>query len=86
MVEILEKYGGWPVVKGDWDSEKWDWMEAYHNISNDGLDDTAIFSLNILTDQRNSSKRVLDVNMPLIYSQKCKKSDCLKCELSLVAA
>ncbi|XP_031626097.1 neprilysin-2-like [Contarinia nasturtii] len=62
MVEILDKYGGWPVVKGDWDSEKWDWMEAYQNMSSDGLDDNILFSLNILTDQRNSSRRVLDLD------------------------
>lgn len=62
MVEILEKYGGWPVVKGDdWKSENWEWMNVNQNISNDGLDDTLLFSLSVLTDQRNSSKRVLDV-------------------------
>lgn len=62
MVDILEKYGGWPVVKGSaWDSESWQWMEANRNISIDGLDDTLLFSVTVLTDQRNSSKRVLDV-------------------------
>lgn len=62
MVEILEKYGGWPVVKGEsWDADNWEWMKANQNISNDGLDDTLLLSLAVLTDQRNSSRRVLDV-------------------------
>lgn len=63
MVEILEKYGGWPVVKGEsWNSEEnWEWMNANQNISNEGIDDTLLLSLAVLTDQRNSSKRVLDV-------------------------
>lgn len=62
MVEILDKYGGWPVVKGDaWTPDNWEWMIVNQNISKDGLDDTLLFSLSVLTDQRNSSKRVLDV-------------------------
>lgn len=62
MVNILEIFGGWPVVKGsEWISENWEWMDANRNISMGGLDDTLLFSLVVLTDQRNSSKRVLDV-------------------------
>lgn len=64
MVEILKKYGGWPVVVGSqWNSENFEWMNANQNISKDGLDDTLLFSLSVLTDQRNSSKRVLDVSL-----------------------
>lgn len=63
MVEILERYGGWPVVKGEnWTEENWEWMQANQNISNDGLDDVLLFSLAISTDQKNSSKRILDVS------------------------
>lgn len=64
MVEILENYGGWPVVKGNnWKPEHWEWMDANRNISNDGLDDALLFALAVLTDQKNSSRRVLDVSV-----------------------
>lgn len=68
MIDILERYGGWPAVKGnEWQSENWDWMETNRKISNDGLDDALIFSLAVLTDQRNSSKRVLDVIIAFLF-------------------
>lgn len=66
MVEILERYGGWPVVKGEnWVADSWEWADANLNISNDGLDDTLLFALAILTDQKNSSTRILDVSLSL---------------------
>lgn len=64
MVEILERYGGWPVVRGnDWQSQNWEWTDANRNISKDGLDDTLLFTVAVMTDQKNSSKRVLDVSV-----------------------
>lgn len=68
MVEILERYGGWPVVKGSsWNEENWEWSDANRNISNDGLDDTLLFALTILTDQKNSSRRILDVSVIFFF-------------------
>lgn len=70
MIEMLEKIGGWPVVKGDeWNSDDWEWMNTNRDMSNGGLEDSLLFSLTILTDQKNSSKRVLDVDKILIISQ-----------------
>lgn len=66
MVEILERYGGWPVVMGEnWSADSWEWMDANLNISNDGLDDALLFALAILTDQKNSSTRILDVSLKI---------------------
>lgn len=62
-MEILENYGGWPAVKGDqWNSETWDWIDINKQMSNDGVENALIFSLTILTDQKNSTKRVIDVS------------------------
>lgn len=62
MVEILEKHGGWPVVKGEsWDSENWEWMEANKNISDEGLSDSLIFAYHITIDYKNSTKRIIAV-------------------------
>lgn len=64
MVEILEKNGGWPVVKGDtWDSENWEWIEANRNISVEGLSDALIFAFHIIVDHKDSTRRVIAVCM-----------------------
>lgn len=62
MVEILEKYGGWPVVKGnDWQFDDWNWLEMSKELSSDGLPEL-IFQLYITSDLKNSSKRILTVS------------------------
>lgn len=62
MSDILEAFGGWPVVKGNgWNEGEWNWMEINTRMSAKGLEDALLFSLAILTDQRNSSRRILDV-------------------------
>lgn len=67
MMEILDRYGGWPVVKGnEWNEKEWNWMEINKKMSADGLEDALIFTLAILTDQRNSSRRILDVRATII--------------------
>lgn len=67
MEDILQNYGGWPVVKGDeWNERDWNWMEINKRMSADGLEDALVFSLSILTDQRNSSRRILDVIATII--------------------
>ncbi|XP_031638615.1 neprilysin-2-like [Contarinia nasturtii] len=64
IVEIHEKIGGWPVVKGDWDSKSWEWMEANKILSNAGLSDSFIFQFYITIDSKDSSKRVIAVSQP----------------------
>lgn len=63
MVEILDKIGGWAVVRGDgWDERNWDWMDANRKISNEGLVDSFVLSVNIMVDTKNSSKRSISVS------------------------
>lgn len=65
MVELMKKYGGWPVVMGsDWnDDNTWDWMEATKKMSYDGLPDGLILQFEIKTDYKNSSRRILTVSI-----------------------
>lgn len=64
MVHILEKYGGWPVVKGnDWHSENWFWLEIIKKISHDGLRDALILTFHIVVDSKNSTRRILAVSL-----------------------
>lgn len=70
MMEILEKFGGWPVVEGDWDFEKWNWMEANKFLSNSGLSDGFILQFFIFTDYKNSTKRAMGVRFTTKSEQK----------------
>lgn len=62
MIEILEKYRGWPVIKGDdWKSDEWHWLEVRNQIAVDGILDL-ILSVSITVDQKNSSKIIITVS------------------------
>lgn len=64
LVDIIEKYGGWPVVKGDsWKSEDWDWLNVSLQISNGGLD-SLILQTYVSVDLKNTSKRIVSVSIP----------------------
>lgn len=63
MIEVLNRYGGWPVVEGDeWQSENWNWLEASRNISSDGLVEL-ILDCHIEVEPKNSSKHILTVSI-----------------------
>lgn len=62
MVDILDKYGGWPVVKGnDWHSERWNWFDTMNRISRDGLDNL-ILECYVSVDLKNTNRRILSVS------------------------
>lgn len=68
-MELLERYGGWPVVKGDdWQSNDWNWLEANKQMFKDGLVDDLILEFRIRTDFVDSSKRIIQVKN-LIYQK-----------------
>lgn len=63
MLEILEKYGGWPLIKGaNWNSSNFNWLETSKHISNDGFFDL-ILNWDIGVDLKNSKKYVLIVSI-----------------------
>lgn len=63
LADILELYGGWPVVKGDsWSDDAFEWAEVVKKFRRMGLETRVIFTLSVVTDLRNSTKRVLDVS------------------------
>lgn len=63
LSDILEAYGGWPVVKGDlWSEGGWDWVEVIKKFRRMGLDTSIIFSFGVVTDLKNSTGRVMDVS------------------------
>lgn len=63
LADILESYGGWPVVKGDsWADSGFDWTEAMKKFRRMGLDTRVIFTFSVITDLKNSTRRLLDVS------------------------
>lgn len=63
MADVLERLGGWPVVRGDtWFEHDFSWIKIVKQFWRLGLNIKALFSLNIETDAENSS-RVLWVVM-----------------------
>lgn len=63
MVDLLERYGGWPVVKGEkWNADNnWNWINISQQISNDGLL-KLILSWSISVDIKNSTRNILMVS------------------------
>lgn len=63
IVDILDQFGGWPVVTGDlWQPSNFDWIETLKRFRWLGLDYSVIFAMNIEMDPKNSSRRVLFVS------------------------
>lgn len=62
MIELLERYGGWPVVKGDkWNAESWNWLEIQQKMYDDGFIDNLILDVSFGPYFKNSTKNVLNV-------------------------
>lgn len=66
LMEILDKFGGWPVVKGDkWNENQWDWLGAHKQMFADGLNSDVIVEFSIAPHYHDSSKRVIYVSFSI---------------------
>lgn len=62
MIDILERHGGWPVVKGDeWTATNWSWIGMLKNMSNDGLPTNFLLEAIVDIDQNDTSKYIITV-------------------------
>lgn len=63
LSDLLESFGGWPVVKGEiWSEDTFDWVETIRKFRLYGLETGIVFSFAVTTDLKNSTGRVCDVN------------------------
>lgn len=70
MVDIMHSYGGWPTVIGDlWNARSWEWYNVIGPVLNDGLGISLLIRVDVTTNQRNSTARVLDVSIRYGSSQ-----------------
>lgn len=63
LITILEKLGGWPVIKGDrWDDRSsWTWIDAVKDFRKVGYSMDYIFDFSVGIDLKNSTTRTIDV-------------------------
>lgn len=64
MLEYFDKYGGWPVIKGEneWKEDDWDWLKVKQQLLNDGFVDNIILSFKIQPTYADTSKRGIFVS------------------------
>lgn len=69
MFKILDRLGGWPVLRrGAWNAS-WTWDRLTQASSFIGYSSQYIISFAIASDWRNSSKRILDVRASYYFSR-----------------
>lgn len=63
LADILESYGGWPVVKGDsWSGDAFDWVNTIRRFRRMGLSTSMIFLFNMNVNLKDSLMRQLYVS------------------------
>lgn len=64
LADILESFGGWPVLKGNlWSEGAFDWVETIKKFRRMGFDTYVIFAFSSETNLKNSSERILVVSI-----------------------
>lgn len=67
-MNVLGKYGGWPVVEGDnWKSDEWDWLDTTKKMLNDGFPNNFILDISVDVDVADNSKNIITVR-ELVFS------------------
>lgn len=62
LKEILDGFGGWPVVVGDeWDDSEFVWYEMIYNFRKVGYSIDYFVDFSIVADLKNSTWRTIDV-------------------------
>merc|ERR1712032_30506 len=62
---LLDDIGGWPVLVGDkWEGENFKWHELSMKASDKGFSSDRMISIGISTDDKDSTRRILEVDQP----------------------
>ena len=68
LKEILQEFGGWPVVQGDsWDEESFVWYNNVYEFRRVGYSIDYLIDFSITTDLKNSSYRTIDVSIKFAF-------------------
>jgi len=60
---MLKQMGGWPVLEGNtWDETKFNWIDTVYTFRSQGYSTDYLIDFSIVTDSKNSSWRVIDID------------------------
>ena len=62
--EILQKFGGWPVLQDDWNEDAFDWEQLVYIFRENGYSTDYLFDFSIATDLKNSTWRTIYFDQP----------------------
>ena len=63
VTDCVQEMGGWPVLEGvDWDEESFSWIETVYTFRQHGYSTDYLIDFSIVTDSKNSSWRVIDID------------------------
>uniref|UniRef100_A0A8D8BE29 Neprilysin-11 n=1 Tax=Culex pipiens TaxID=7175 RepID=A0A8D8BE29_CULPI len=62
LLDILDRLGGWPVLKGDsWNQDSsWTWVKSVKDFREQGYSTDYFFDFSVGTDLKNSTRRIID--------------------------
>jgi len=63
LKDMLREMGGWPVLEGqDWNEDSFDWIQTVYTFRQHGYSTDYLIDFSIVTDSKNSSWRVIDID------------------------
>ncbi|XP_038121738.1 neprilysin-2 isoform X1 [Culex quinquefasciatus] len=64
LLDILDRLGGWPVLKGDsWNQDSsWTWVKSVKDFREQGYSTDYFFDFSVGTDLKNSTRRIIDTD------------------------
>ena len=63
VLDIVESFGGWPVIKGDsWDESNWTWTKSVEVSRQFGYSPDHIFKFSVEIDPKNTTKRIITID------------------------
>merc|ERR1712141_568799 len=62
--EILQKFGGWPVLQDDWNEDAFDWEQLVYIFRENGYSTDYLFDFPIAADLKNSTWRTIYFDQP----------------------
>ncbi|XP_033220985.1 neprilysin-2-like [Belonocnema kinseyi] len=67
LLSKLKNIGGLPVLEGDsWKETKFDWVQTTLGMVTEGLISDGFFTFDIVTDFKDSTRNVLDIDQPMM--------------------
>ncbi|RWS10237.1 membrane metallo-endopeptidase-like 1 [Dinothrombium tinctorium] len=63
LLDLLQKFGGWPVLEGsNWNESNFDWLNALIHFRQNGFSHDLLLDLSVTPDFRNNTRHVIDLD------------------------